>query len=828
MQPLRLFWWSGGNFGDELSRLIVAHVSGRRIEHAPAVQADLISIGSLLERHFADEFQWNSYRGVLWGCGRMYPNPPLPLSQANVRAVRGRLTLEAVTCRNADQVVLGDPALLASELVERQEPEFPLGVIPHLSQRRHPLFQTPPLDQKGVRLIDVTQPPETVLAEIARCRHILSSSLHGLVVADALGIPNGWLWTPGKRDHQIGLTEFKFRDYYTAFDEEIPSPLTLHGGESLETILANMRLRNPERVKAICSELRKAFPKELQVTTAENTLGVTDETKPQIVLGGTNRSTSTHNPDLNRLTPFASGPSVKSGVETIRKRWPNLPEDTETAPVFVLSAGWRSGSTFLQRMLMQECFVWGEPYGHACPIPAMAETLRCFTNHWPEPPFFSKDMAPDRLESRFIANLYPSVAALKVAHEAWFRELFERPAKEAGAKRWGLKEVRLTIDHAHYLKWLFPAAKFVFLFRNPYDAWRSFAARRDAGARWYRRWPDQPVNAERFGQHWRESVSGFLDGYQAVDGFLVRYEDLAAGKIAELETYLGFPLSRRALKLNPSDGWSHRKGRIKPEDLDVLDSALGDLPDKLHYQCENRPSPKRLGTASPSRCVILVLANGPIAKDCDRSLRELESRGYSVWRVGGYAAADQGRCQMATDALRQGFEELMWIDRELVFDPGAVERLRAHRKPVVGGLYPEPDRREFACDFLEETTAVGFGTQGGLLEIASTGIGFLHTRKEVYEAMIQQLDLPVCNRRFGEEMFPFFLPQIETSESGSRYLNGERAFCAKIRACGFAIIADTTIRLSRLNAHSFGWEDAGTSVERFQNYTFYLRNGNSK
>jgi PAS domain-containing protein len=35
-------------------------------------------------------------------------------------------------------------------------------------------------------------------------------------------------------------------------------------------------------------------------------------------------------------------------------------------------------------------------------------------------------------------------------------------------------------------------------------------------------------------------------------------------------------------------------------------------------------------------------------------IRELERRGYTVWRVGGFAAIDQGRSQMATDALRAG------------------------------------------------------------------------------------------------------------------------------------------------------------------------------
>ena len=44
----------------------------------------------------------------------------------------------------------------------------------------------------------------------------------------------------------------------------------------------------------------------------------------------------------------------------------------------------------------------------------------------------------------------------------------------------------------------------------------------------------------------------------------------------------------------------------------------------------------------------------------------------------GYSAVDAARNQMASDALGQGFAELMWIDSDIVFEPDAVERLRGH------------------------------------------------------------------------------------------------------------------------------------------------------
>ena len=62
-------------------------------------------------------------------------------------------------------------------------------------------------------------------------------------------------------------------------------------------------------------------------------------------------------------------------------------------------------------------------------------------------------------------------------------------------------------------------------------------------------------------------------------------------------------------------------------------------------------------TAANSNCVILVLAVGPLAPKCEDGLRELEKRGYPIRRGRGFSAIDQGRNQMASEALHDGFDE---------------------------------------------------------------------------------------------------------------------------------------------------------------------------
>ncbi len=99
----------------------------------------------------------------------------------------------------------------------------------------------------------------------------------------------------------------------------------------------------------------------------------------------------------------------------------------------------------------------------------------------------------------------------------------------------------------------------------------------------------------------------------------------------------------------------------------------------------------------PGRCVILVPFATHVAPACERGLIELQRRGYEVWRVGGYAAIDQGRNQMATDALKAGFEETFWIDSDIEFHPDAVERLRSYGLPITSGLYARKGARRWAA-----------------------------------------------------------------------------------------------------------------------------------
>src|SRR5690349_23151826 len=147
--------------------------------------------------------------------------------------------------------------------------------------------------------------------------------------------------------------------------------------------------------------------------------------------------------------------------------------------------------------------------------------------------------------------------------------------------------------------------------------------------------------------------------------------------------------------------------------------------------------------AANSACVILVSAFSPPSGKCEEGLRELEKRGYTVRRGKGYSAIDQGRNQMTSEALHDGFAETMWIDSEIGFQAEAVERLRSHGLPITCGLYPQPGERKIACHLLPDTEGIVFGKAGGLMEIKYAAAGFLHVRREAYELIRERLKLPL-------------------------------------------------------------------------------------
>jgi hypothetical protein len=127
-----------------------------------------------------------------------------------IKIVRGPLSLEQCN-PNAENVVFGDPGILANLVYSNPvKKKYNLGIVPHSSD--YDLMKNK--FGKHIKIINARQEPEKVAFQINQCNNIASSSLHGLIFADAFRIPNIHLKFG---DNLIG-GHHKFKDYYLGMD----------------------------------------------------------------------------------------------------------------------------------------------------------------------------------------------------------------------------------------------------------------------------------------------------------------------------------------------------------------------------------------------------------------------------------------------------------------------------------------------------------------------------------------------------------------------------------------------------------------------------------
>jgi hypothetical protein len=221
--------------------------------------------------------------------------------------------------------------------------------------------------------------------------------------------------------------------------------------------------------------------------------------------------------------------------------------------------------------------------------------------------------------------------------------------------------------------------------------------------------------------------------------------------------------------------------------------------------------------------VALVPVASVMEPECEASLQKLRARGIKVRVFRGASAIDQARSMMVRSALDDGFTELLWVDADIAFEPSDVDLLLSHDKPVVCGIYPKKGVRAFSCHVLPGTRELVFGEDGGLVEILYAAGGFTLVRSSVYAAVQEKLSLPTCNAQFGAPLVPYYMPLVKDTPEGAWYLAEDFAFSERARQAGFAIHADTRIRLRHIGRYAYQWEDAGSELKRHERYTFLVK-----
>ena len=254
--PLKLHWSSSlkqgkKNFGDWLSPELCQLLSGRPVLHATPNQADLVAIGSILQR-VKNRF-WNR-KTHIWGSGFIANQDPVR-TRHFYHAVRGKKTASLI--KGAEIAALGDPGLLVDRLLPDYRDiskDCKVGLVPHYKDQTNPYVKVISDRFKDTKILDIYSGTQEFLRQSAACEFIFSSSLHGLIVADAFGIPNGWI----KLSDSVRGDDFKFQDYYSVFDI---SPTALSpddiGCEAIKKIENEYTRPNLETIK---NSLLAAFP----------------------------------------------------------------------------------------------------------------------------------------------------------------------------------------------------------------------------------------------------------------------------------------------------------------------------------------------------------------------------------------------------------------------------------------------------------------------------------------------------------------------------------------------------------------------------------------
>jgi pyruvyltransferase len=227
---VRLFWSKGfrmghGNFGDVLGTEILSFYGLTPI-WSPPIACQMISVGSIIQN------VGQTFNGFVLGSG-LIQDRPYPLPKAKFLAVRGALTRELVNA--PPQTPLGDLGLLVPYVysVNRPTTQYRLGVIPHYRDADDPAInQLINRYPDEILRIDVLATPQAVVNAISSCDHIVSSSLHGLIVADTLQIPSGWI----VQSSNVTGDGFKFHDYGSSVNRTM-IPHRLIGTESLNQVI---------------------------------------------------------------------------------------------------------------------------------------------------------------------------------------------------------------------------------------------------------------------------------------------------------------------------------------------------------------------------------------------------------------------------------------------------------------------------------------------------------------------------------------------------------------------------------------------------------------
>jgi pyruvyltransferase len=263
------------NMGDLLNELLIRDVFNQDLRRHAVSTCELSVIGSGMDCFMSNTYiypkyyslyselraKFTSYPVNVWCTGFIFKprNDTSFIRDMKFHSVRGELTkarVEKIIGEKLD-IPTGDGGLITPYLLKKKEAKkYEVGIIAHFKEQSEPAFEM--LKNKYDRsvFINLRDDPIEVIKQIAQCEYVISSSLHGLIVADSFNIPNQWVVVT---DNLKG-DGFKFDDYYSAFGLQAnPLNLAKTAPPELNEIIDQYKF-TPQMIEAKQKAIYGAFP----------------------------------------------------------------------------------------------------------------------------------------------------------------------------------------------------------------------------------------------------------------------------------------------------------------------------------------------------------------------------------------------------------------------------------------------------------------------------------------------------------------------------------------------------------------------------------------
>jgi pyruvyltransferase len=230
------------NVGDLLSPIIVDMVKDHlNIVNVKHITKRMFAIGSVITAAKSDM--------VVWGSGVHYEDSIIPKFDLDIRAIRGPLSREKLIQSGFKcPEYYGDPALLLPLFYKPNiEKEYDYTLIPHFfkDEEINPIF-------KENQITTLTSDWKGFIDRIASSKYIISGSLHGIIIAEAYGVPAILI-------DLLDGDMFKYKDYYYSTGRK-----DIKVAKSVEDALIDRKCMPPiANLKKLQDDLIKSFPKDL-------------------------------------------------------------------------------------------------------------------------------------------------------------------------------------------------------------------------------------------------------------------------------------------------------------------------------------------------------------------------------------------------------------------------------------------------------------------------------------------------------------------------------------------------------------------------------------